>query len=118
LFTDQTFRNNGLSRVANRDEGRSLVTLRPEDKYLFKVPSLRNVDRSPPYMHDGRFQTLEQVLNYYASGVQDLPELDPALRTNSIPGISLTDTEKKQIVAFLRTLTDFDYINDRRLRPN
>lgn len=118
LFTDQMFRNNGLSRAANRDEGRSLVTLRPEDKYLFKVPSLRNVDRSPPYMHDGRFQTLEQVLNHYASGVQDVPELDPALRTNSVPGVSLTDTEKKQIVAFLRTLTDFDYVNDRRLGPN
>lgn len=118
LFTDQTFRNNGLSRATNKDEGRSLVTLRPEDKYLFKVPSLRNVDRSPPYMHDGRFQTLEQVLNHYATGVQNVPELDPALRSGSNPGIPLTDPEKKQLVAFLRTLTDFDYVNDRRLGPN
>lgn len=89
-----------------------------EDKYLFKVPSLRNVDRSPPYMHDGRFQTLEQVLNHYATGVQNVAELDPALRTHIKPGIPLTDAEKKQIVAFLRTLTDFDYISDRRLGPN
>ncbi len=118
LFTDQTFRNNGMSRAINKDEGRSLVTLRPEDKYLFKVPSLRNVDRSPPYMHDGRFQTLEQVLDHYASGVQDMPELDPALRTNGKTGVALTDPEKKQIIAFLRTLTDTDYISDRRLGPN
>lgn len=118
LFTDQTFRNNGLSRAANKDEGRSLITLRPEDRYLFKVPSLRNVDRSPPYMHDGRFQTLEQVLNHYAGGVQDVPELDPALRVNGKPGVPLTDPEKKQIAAFLRTLTDFDYVSDRRLGPN
>lgn len=118
LFTDQTFRNNGLSRTVNEDEGRSLVTLRPEDKYRFKVPSLRNVDRSPPYMHDGRFQTLEQVLNHYVTGVQDTPELDPALRNGDRPGILLTDTEKKQIIAFLRTLTDVTYISDRRLGPN
>ena len=117
LFTDQAFRNNGLSRVANKDEGRLLITAQPEDKFLFKVPSLRNVDRSPPYMHDGRFQTLEQVLNHYASGVQDVPELDPALRANGKIGVALTDTEKKQIIAFLHTLTDFDYINDRRLGP-
>ena len=123
LFTDQTFRSNGLSRVAvapgrRPDEGRSLITLRPEDAYLFKVPSLRNVDRSAPYMHDGRFTSLEQVLNHYAGGIQDVPELDPARRTNGKPGIPLTDTEKKRIVAFLRTLTDFDYISDRRLGPN
>lgn len=118
LFTDQAFRNNGLSRATNKDEGRSLITLRPEDRYLFKVPSLRNVDRSPPYMHDGRFQTLEQVLNHYAGGVQDVPELDPALRVNGKLGIPLTDTEKKQIAAFLRTLSDFDHVSDRRLGPN
>lgn len=123
LFTDQQYRNNGLSRVTPNserqpDEGRSLITLRPEDKYLFKVPSLRNVDRSPPYMHDGRFQTLEEVLNHYASGVQDVPELDPALRTNGKTGITLTDTEKKQIITFLRTLTDVNYVSDRRLGPN
>lgn len=118
LFTDQQFRNNGLSRANNQDEGRSLVTLRPEDKYRFKVPSLRNVDRTSPYMHDGRFGTLEQVLSHYANGgVQDVPELDPALRTNGKPGIPLTDTEKKQIIAFLRTLTDFDYVRDPRLAP-
>lgn len=118
LFTDQTFRNNGLSRAANRDEGRSAVTLRPEDQYLFKVPSLRNVDRSPPYMHDGRFETLEGVVDHYAGGVQNLPELDPALRTDGRPGVPLTTPEKKQIIGFLRTLTDVGYLSDRRLGPN
>ncbi|AQG79801.1 cytochrome-c peroxidase [Spirosoma montaniterrae] len=119
LFTDQRFRNNGLSRDLNKDEGRSLVTLRPEDKYMFRVPSLRNVDRTPPYMHDGRFWTLDQVLDHYTTNLQDVPELDPLLRQNQTgkPGISLTVTEKQQIIAFLRTLTDTEYISDRRLGP-
>lgn len=114
LFTDQSFRNNGLSRAANQDEGRATVTAQPEDRFKFKVPSLRNVERTPPYMHDGRFWTLEAVLNHYATGVQDVPELDPALRTNDKPGIPLTDTEKRQLTAFLRTLTDTEYLTDRR----
>lgn len=114
LFTDQSFRNNGLSRATNQDEGRYLITLRPEDKFKFKVPSLRNVERTPPYMHDGRFQTLGEVLNHYTTNVQDVPELDPALRTAGKPGVALTDTEKKQITAFLRTLTDTQYISDKR----
>ncbi len=114
LFTDQSFRNNGLSRAANQDEGRSLITLKPEDKFKFKVPSLRNVDRTSPYMHDGRFWTLDDVLNHYAGNVQDVPELDPVLRSNGKPGIPLTNTEKRQIIAFLRTLTDTQYLSDRR----
>lgn len=119
LFTDQSFRNNGLSRAANQDEGRYLITLRPEDKFTFKVPSLRNVERTPPYMHDGRFWTLDDVLNHYSSGIQNVPELDPALRTGGNSGAPLTATEKKQIIAFLRTLTDLDYISDKRLSaPN
>lgn len=120
LFTDQSFRSNGLSRVANQpDEGRYGITLRPDDKYKFKVPSLRNVERTPPYMHDGRFQTLNEVLNHYAGGLQDVPELDPVLRIGGKPGVLLTNTEKKQIIAFLSTLTDLDYISDRRFSaPN
>ncbi|WP_077923968.1 cytochrome-c peroxidase [Spirosoma sp. 209] len=119
LFTDQSYRNNGLSRANNNDEGRSLITLRPEDRFRFRVPSLRNVERTSPYMHDGRFWTLEEVMNHYSTNMQDVPELDPALRINGKPGVPLTDTEKKQLVAFLRTLTDTDYIADRRLSaPN
>ncbi len=119
LFTDQRFRNNGLSRDLNKDEGRSLVTLRPEDRFKFRVPSLRNVERTFPYMHDGRFLTLEQVLDHYATNMQDVPELDPLLRQsqNGKPGIALTTTEKQQIIAFLRTLTDTEFISDRRLGP-
>lgn len=115
LFTDQSYRNNGLSRATNQpDEGRYLITLRPEDKYKFRVPSLRNVERTSPYMHDGRFWTLDEVLNHYSANMQDVPELDPALRTSGKPGIPLADTEKKQLIAFLRTLTDTGYLSDRR----
>lgn len=119
LFTDQSFRNNGLSRALNQDEGRYNITLRPEDKFKFKVPSLRNVGKTLPYMHDGRFGSLDDVLNHYATGIQDLPELDPALRTNGKPGLLLTDTQKKQLIAFLNTLTDTAYMADRQFSaPN
>ncbi len=118
LFTDQSFRNNGLSRALNQDIGRYGITLRDEDRFRFKVPSLRNVVRTPPYMHDGRFGTLDDVLNHYTT-LQDVPELDPALRPNGKPGVSLTDPEKKQIIAFLNTLTDNAYVADRQFSaPN
>ncbi|MBC7571232.1 MAG: cytochrome-c peroxidase [Spirosoma sp.] len=118
LFTDQSFRNNGLSRVLNQDVGRYGITLRTEDKFKFKVPSLRNVARTPPYMHDGRFWTLNDVLNHYTT-MQEVPELDPVLRQNGKPGVLLTDPEKQQIIAFLNTLTDTAYIADRQFSaPN
>ncbi len=119
LFTDQSFRNNGLSRALNQDVGRYDITLRTEDKFKFKVPSLRNVARTPPYMHDGRFWSLDDVLNHYTTTIADVPELDPALRQNGKPGVLLTDPEKKQIIAFLNTLTDAGYITDRQFSaPN
>ena len=82
------------------------------------MSSLRNVDRSPPYMHDGRFETLETVLDYYAGGVRNPPEPDPTLRTDGKVGVALTNAEEKQIIGFLRTLTDVGDLSDRRLGPN
>jgi cytochrome c peroxidase len=117
LFTDGQFRNNGLlpnPNVAVPDPGRAGITLRAEDTNKFRVPSLRNITMTPHYMHDGRFRDLEQVLNHYATGVQDSPALDPLLKRNGQPGLQLTKQEQKDIVSFLYTLTDYDYINDRR----
>ncbi|MBO9595412.1 MAG: cytochrome-c peroxidase [Niabella sp.] len=112
LFTDGTFRNNGIGIGANDDQGRFAVTLRPEDRYLFKVPSLRNLAYTAPYMHDGRFYTLEAVLDHYSTGIKDTPNLDPLLPAG---GIALTAGERKEILAFLNTLNDRAFITDKRL---
>jgi len=119
LFTDNSFRNNGLAvnPIVN-DVGRYRVTLNEADKYKFKVPSLRNVEKTKPYMHDGRFLTLEAVLNHYSSGIVNSPTLDPALNNNGTLGIPLTDDEKTKIIAFLKTLTDNQYLTDSRFSEN
>lgn len=96
------------------DTGRYRVTELESDRYKFKVPSLRNVEKTAPYMHDGRFGTLEAVLNHYSAGIQDSPTLDPVLKTGGTPGIPLSATEKTQLIAFLKTLTDYDYLSDSR----
>jgi cytochrome c peroxidase len=114
LFTDQTYRNNGLSIETNKDPGRYEITLQETDRYTFKVPSLRNVARTWPYMHDGRFTTLQQVLNHYDSGVHDTPNLDPLLKQNGRLGIPLSPDEKSKIIAFLHTLTDEQFLTDPR----
>lgn len=77
----------------------------------FKVPGLRNVELTAPYMHDGRFNTLEQVVDHYVNGVQDHPQLDWSLKNNKI---ELNEVEQLDLVAFLKTLTDHDFIVDSR----
>ncbi|HNP33589.1 MAG TPA: cytochrome c peroxidase [Flavobacterium sp.] len=115
LFTDNSFRNNGLAvNPAVNDIGRYRVTLNDADKYKFKVPSLRNVEKTKPYMHDGRFFTLEAVLDHYSSGIVNSATLDPSLNNNGTLGIPLTATEKTKIITFLKTLTDDQYLTDKR----
>ncbi len=109
LFTDFSYRNNGLiPNPAFDDWGRATTTGNPAEKYLFKVPSLRNVSVTRPYMHDGRFETLEQVLDHYTSGPH--PGADPLL----VNGLPLNEEEKKDIIRFLETLTDHSFITDPR----
>lgn len=107
LLTDHSYRNNGLD-TNSADGGRFVITQDPADKGKFKVPSLRNVELTYPYMHDGRFFTLNQVLEHYNSGVQQSATLDPALQN----GIPLNGTEKANLVAFLKTLTDYKMISN------
>ncbi|MES2543248.1 MAG: cytochrome c peroxidase [Bacteroidota bacterium] len=115
LFTDNSFRNNGLAvnPIVN-DIGRYRVSLLDADKYKFKVPSLRNVEKTKPYMHDGRFLTLEAVLDHYSSGVVNSATLDSSLNNGGTLGIPLTNIEKNKIIAFLKTLTDNQYLTDNR----
>jgi cytochrome c peroxidase len=108
LFSNYGFINNGLDSVFN-DLGRAKITFDDNDKGKFKVPSLRNVTLTYPYMHDGRFWTLDQVLDHYSHGIVDSPTLDPSL----INGISLTEDEKTAIKAFLATLKDNDLLGNK-----
>ncbi len=116
LFTDQSYRNNGLPNdPLYDDEGRKRVTGEEDDKYKFKVPSLRNIAITFPYMHDGRFQTLREVLDHYDEGIEQTQNLDDIfIQVNGQLGIPLSETEKDQIIAYLNTLTDDNFILDNR----
>lgn len=122
LFTDQQFRNNGLTPNKINDQGRYAITLNENDRLKFKVPSLRNIGLTAPYMHDGRFTTLQQVLDHYGNDVPGSKDsiyvsstLDPLLNVaGQKRGISLTSAEKQSIIAFLKTLNDDDFIKDKR----
>jgi len=114
LFTDNSFRNNGVRvNPSINDKGREEVSGDEEDRYKFKVSTVRNVALTAPYMHDGSIATLEDVLDFYSSGINDSPTLDPLLRQkNGRVGIPMTSDEKKAIIAFLHTLTDYEFINN------
>lgn len=115
IFTDNTFRNNGLPiNPQINDIGRMRVTGIDDHKYKFKVPSLRNIEITAPYMHDGRFYTLEAVLNHYSNGVVNTQNLDTSLSNNGVLGIPLSSNEKTKIIAFLKTLTDNQFLTDKR----
>ena len=113
LFTDYSYRNNGLSVDPGlNDSGRAHITGLPEDRNKFMVPSLRNVDLTRPYMHDGRFNTLDAVVEHYRTGITASATLDPMLSS----GISMSDDDKADIVMFLKTLSDKTFITDKRFR--
>lgn len=111
LFSDYVFRNNGISiNPVLHDSGRAIITQHPDDVYKFKTPSLRNIERTAPYMHDGRFTTLEECLEHYNSGITNIINLDPLLSG----GIPLNTQQKNDIISFLNTLTDTQFLSDKR----
>lgn len=106
-FENDKYMNNGLDDDASvTDIGREKVTQSPTDKAKFKVTSLRNIALTAPYMHDGRFNTLEEVVEHYNNGLQQSATLDPALQQTIGTGLMLDAQEKADLVAFLKTLTD------------
>ncbi|MFD2720706.1 cytochrome-c peroxidase [Hymenobacter monticola] len=117
LQTDRMFRNNGLDATLT-DLGLGGLTGQATDNGKFRVPSLRNIALTAPYMHDGRFTTLEQVVDHYDQHVaRNSPNVDPLLlnaSNNGTTNLALTAREKAKIVAFLRTLTDSTFIKDPR----
>lgn len=109
--------NNGLDDGLAADAGVGSVTGKSEDQGTFKVPTLRNIAVTAPYMHDGRFKTLEQVVEHYNSGIQNHPNLSPVLRNNvdgSPKRLNLTERDKQDLIAFLYTLTDETIRTDQR----
>lgn len=113
VFTDESFRNTGMYYNSQfKDAGRYRVTLDQNDWMKFRVPSLRNVEYTAPYMHDGRFYTLDAVLNFYSDNVEDNANLDPQLKQNGHIGIPMTGQDKQYIIAFLKTLSDNSFITN------
>jgi cytochrome c peroxidase len=102
--------NTGLDDDAlETDGGVGDITLRPGDMGRFKSPSLRNVEVAAPYMHDGRFATLEEVVDHYSGGGRTHPNKDIRIQP-----LHFTASEKAALVAFLRTLTDPHFLSDPR----
>lgn len=109
LFTDNRFHNVGVDSVII-DQGLGAITGRADHIGLFKTPSLRNVELTAPYMHDGRFETLEQVVQHYNQGGHRTPTVDPLIRVDT--GLGLSDQEVQDVVAFLKTLTDSSFVTN------
>lgn len=111
LLSTFEYHNNGLDATFNADNiGRAGVTGRTSDTGKFKVPSLRNVEVSGPYMHDGRFATLEEVIEHYNSGIQRSPTLSPQIKQPD--GLFLTEQEKSDLLAFMKSLTDQEFLTN------
>jgi cytochrome c peroxidase len=109
------FKNNGLDTLGS-DKGLYQRTKNEKDKYLFKVPTFRNVAVTGPYMHDGRFKTLEEVIEHYNSGIQANPNLDSLLRDdhNMPMRFHMDASEKKQLISLIRMFTDTVVLTYRR----
>jgi cytochrome c peroxidase len=116
LMRVKKFSNNGLLPNFLNDLGRAAVTNNPEDNYKFKVPTLRNIALTAPYMHDGRFSTLDEVIEHYSSGIHMSPTIDPLIEFGSQGGVQLDVQEKYLLKKFLLTLTDENFVNNPKFK--
>lgn len=115
LFTDESFRNNGIGLNRFKDVGRMDITHLSSDSLKFKVPSLRNVQLSPPYMHDGSIGYITKVLEHYRTGIDTTSAiLDPLLKKK----IHLTDRQRDELLYFLFALTDTSFTKNKRFGPD
>ena len=111
LWTDNAFHNNGLD-TSFEDRGRGAFTGDPNQFGQFRSPSLRNLVYTAPYMHDGRFETLEEVVNHYSEGLVFSDTIDPLMKAVGEGGVQLSEEDKADLVAFLRSLSDPSFINN------
>jgi len=110
-FSDYLFRNNGLDSTFTADAGHAIVSGNPLDSGRFKTPTLRNIALTGPYMHDGRFQSLEEVIDHYNSGGVPSATIDPFMKYTT-GGLALSPVQKSQLIAFLHTLTDTSFVQN------
>ncbi|HMQ50110.1 MAG TPA: cytochrome c peroxidase [Saprospiraceae bacterium] len=112
-FENDQYMNNGLDSDAElTDLGREMVTQNANDRAKFKVPSLRNIALTAPYMHDGRFSTLEEVIDHYNAGIQLSATVNPTVANTQQTGLFLTNQDKQDLINFLKTLTDDVFLNN------
>lgn len=111
LITDLSFHNNGLDAV-HTDLGLEEVTGNASDRGKFKTPTLRNISHTAPYMHDGRFNTLDEVIDFYSSGLQLSETIDPLMKKALDGGVNLTLQEKKDLKAFLLLFNDEEFLTN------
>ncbi|WP_208638685.1 cytochrome-c peroxidase [Tenacibaculum singaporense] len=111
LWTDNKFHNNGLDETFT-DIGLGAVTGDPNDNGKFRSPSLRNLKFTAPYMHDGRFATLEEVINHYSEGLKLSSTIDPLMKKANQGGVQLSDKNKADLKAFLLSLSDDNFVNN------
>lgn len=116
LWTDNSFHNNALD-TAFSDNGLGDITGDPADIGKFKTPSLRNLAYTAPYMHDGRFATLDEVIDHYSEGLQNSPTVDPLMKAVNQGGVQLTDQDKADLKAFLLSLSDPSFISNPDFTP-
>lgn len=115
LFTDNAFHNNGLDQTLwEGNIGRAAVTGNSADHGKFRTATLRNIAFTGPYMHDGRFQSLEEVIEHYNSGIRYTGTLDPLLTRGNL---NLTGQQKTDLLEFLHTLTDSTFLNNPDFGP-
>ena len=111
-ITINEFSNNGMD-LEFQDDGRYLTTGNSLDKGKFRIPTLRNIELTAPYMHDGRFFTLEEVVEHYSEHVkQESPNIDSSMELAAEGGANLSDYDKQALVAFLKSMTDHEFINN------
>ncbi len=111
LYTDNLYHNNGLDSII-KDIGLEIVSGDHNDRGKFKSPTLRNIEFTAPYMHDGRFASLEEVIDFYSEGVKWSPSVDPLMKKVNQGGLHLTPQEKNYLLAFIKTLADTTFINN------
>ena len=111
LWTDNSFHNNGLDESFT-DLGLGAVTGDPSDNGKFKTPSLRNLKFTAPFMHDGRFATLDEVIDHYSEGLKHSPTIDPLMKKVDQGGVQLSEEDKANLKAFLLSLSDDAFISN------
>jgi cytochrome c peroxidase len=117
LFTTNLFYNNGKDSVFDDPRDRFSITGDPSDRGAYKATTLRNIELTGPYMHDGRFKTLEEVIDFYSQGIIWSPYVHPLMHHAYDGGIQLTSNEKADLIAFIKTLRDDSFLTNPAYGP-